>query len=279
MNVSIVIPVYNEAERLAVCLEAIGRQSVKPFEVFVVDNNSTDGSVRVAESFDFVTVVRESKQGVLHARNRGFDLAKAEIIGRIDADTLLPPDWVRNVLEIFASRQVSAVSGSAHYYDFALDKLADRIDGRLRGYLAGRLGKDNFLWGANMAVRKSDWQRVRNNLCARGTIHEDFDLGIHLERAGLEVIYRPELNAGVSSRRVDTGFRSYVRYSLVAPQTYAAHQLKRGRHMYPVLAFCWAIYLPARLIYRSYNNETERFSVVSLVNGTKARIDPSSNIV
>src|SRR5688572_27451257 len=89
-SVSIVIPAYNEEGQLALCLEAIARQTVKPVEVIVVDNNSTDGTVEVAGRYPFVTVLHEWRQGVVHARDCGFDAAKGDIIGRIDAETVMP---------------------------------------------------------------------------------------------------------------------------------------------------------------------------------------------
>jgi len=278
MNVSIVIPVYNEADHLAACLEAIAAQSVSPLEVIVVDNNSTDGTTSVAARFPFVRLLTEEKQGVVHARNRGFEAAQGEIIGRIDADTLLPSDWVERVDDIFDNKIISAVSGSAHYYDFALARVADQIDFKLRGHLAKKLGQENFLWGANMAVRRSDWLSVRHELCSASQIHEDFDLGIHLQDHGFKVIYDETLQAGVSSRRVDTGFRSFVNYSLVSPRTYAMHGLKSRRHMYPVLIVCWAAYLPARLIYRSYNHETDSYSLSRLFAASGSRVDPTANV-
>src|SRR5437868_5512986 len=117
MNVSIVIPVYNEADRLADCLEAIARQTVRPLEVIVVDNNSTDNTLEVAERYSFVTLLNEPKQGVVHARNTGFNAVTADIIGRIDADTILPADWVAQIEKIMLNKGISAVSGSPHYYD------------------------------------------------------------------------------------------------------------------------------------------------------------------
>ncbi len=278
MNVSIVIPVYNEADHLAACLEAIAAQSVKPLEVIVVDNNSTDSSVVIASSFPFVKVITEKKQGVVHARNLGFNSAKGEIIGRIDADTLLPNDWVARVKTVFKETNISAVSGSAHYYDFGLAGIADRIDFKLRGRLAKKLGNDNFLWGANMAVRRVAWQKVRHVLCSTSGMHEDFDLGIHLESYGLKVAYEEKLNAGVSSRRVDTSFWSFIRYSLVSPKTYAMHGVKSGRHMYPVLFVCWIAYLPARIVYRSYDQVSGTFSIAQLFRFSSSRVDPTTNV-
>jgi glycosyltransferase involved in cell wall biosynthesis len=61
LRVSIVIPVYNEADHLDACLAAIGSQATPAFEVLVVDNNSSDASVAVAQAYKFVTILREPK--------------------------------------------------------------------------------------------------------------------------------------------------------------------------------------------------------------------------
>lgn len=278
MKVSLVIPVYNEAEHLAACLAAIARQTVAPYEVIVVDNNSTDDSAVIAARYPFVTLLHEERQGVVHARNRGFDAVHGDIIGRIDADTLLPPDWTGQVQALFRDRSLSAVSGAAHYYDFALDKVADGADAYLRERLARKLGNTNFLWGANMAVRRSDWQRVRPHLCRGSNMHEDFDLAIHLQALGLRVAYDGQLLAGVSSRRIDSGVVAYWRYTLASPRTYALHRLSSRRHMYPVIAICWLVYVPGRLIYRGYNPATGQFSWMQLLSTAGSRVDPTANV-
>ncbi len=278
MKISIVIPVYNEAEQLGACLEAIAQQTVKPLEVIVVDNNSTDGTTAIAESYDFVTLLHEPKQGVVHARTHGFDAARGDIIARIDADTLLPRSWIGQVQRIFEDKTVDAVSGAPHYHDFPLATLADRIDLPLRARLARKLGNSNFLWGANMAVRRAAWQHTRNSLCADNGLHEDFDLGLHLQELGYRVTYEPTLVANVSSRRIDTNFRDYIRYTLVSPGTYAKHGVRGRRHMYPVLLVCWVCHLPGRLIYKAYDQNTRTYSFNHLLTPKEPRVDPTANV-
>jgi glycosyltransferase involved in cell wall biosynthesis len=279
MNISIVIPVYNEADRLAACLRAIGAQRLKPLEVIVVDNNSSDGTAAVAKGFGFVRLINEPKQGVLHARTTGFDAASGDIIARIDADTVLPPNWTEQILEIFKNESVAAVSGAPDYYDFAWDVFANTADHWFRSRLARQLGDHNFLWGANMALRRSAWLQVRYGLCSEAYMHEDFDLGIHLQEDGLRVDYDPLLVAGVSSRRIDMEFIAFVKYTLQSPKTYAKHNLTSRRHMYPVLLACWLAWLPGRIIYRGYNLETGGFSLSKLFEFSETRVDPTSNIV
>src|SRR5665811_1498712 len=154
MNRSIVNPVYNEAEQLGACLAAIAAQTVMPCQVIVVDNNSTDNTAAIAETYAFVTLLREKRQGVVHARNRGFDAAAGDIIGRIDADTLLPPDCVASVQAVFNDPTVDAVSGVALYYNVAAAPLFNALDLFFRRRLSWQLKDRVYLWGANMAMRR-----------------------------------------------------------------------------------------------------------------------------
>lgn len=278
MNVSIVIPVYNEATHLGACLAAISGQTVQPLEVIVVDNNSTDGTAEVARQFPFVRLITEKKQGVIHARTTGFNAARGEIIARIDGDTVLPPEWTAKIHKIMSDRTVSAVSGAPHYHDFALPNLANGIDHYFRQRLADKLADNNFLYGANMAMRRSAWLAVRKHLCKQADLHEDFDLAIHLQERGYAVAYSADLIAGISSRRINTDFASFLRYTLVSPRTYALHSLSSRRHMYPALMASWLCHLPGRLLYKAYDPVTARFSLAQLLSPDASRVDPTSHV-
>src|SRR5579885_2998873 len=111
LTLSIVIPVYNEEHHIKACLDAIATQTVKPDEVIVVDNNCTDNTVKIAKTYSFVKVVPEPVQGRTAARNCGFNTATCDIIGRIDADSILLPNWVERVLVDFSDPTVSGVTG------------------------------------------------------------------------------------------------------------------------------------------------------------------------
>lgn len=278
MNISIVIPVYNEAERLGACLAAIDAQTVPAHEVVVVNNNSTDGTADVARQFPFVTLTHEPRQGVIHARTAGFNATTGDIIARIDADTLLPPEWTAEVHEIMSDRTISAVSGAPHYHDFALPNLANAIDHYWRQRLADKLVDTNFLYGANMAMRRDAWLAVRGHLCTEADIHEDFDLAIHLQERGYLVTYEASLIAGISSRRINTGFGPFLRYTLVSPRTYALHQLSSRRHMYPALMISWLCHLPGRVLYKAYDPQTARFSWAQFLMASTSRVDPTSHV-
>jgi glycosyltransferase involved in cell wall biosynthesis len=279
LRVSLVIPAYNEEHHIRACLEAIAAQTESPFEVIVVDNNCTDGTAVIARSFPFVRVVQELQQGLVHARDCGFNAARGEIIGRIDADTLLSPTWVAEVRASFQRQpDMHAISGSITYYDIPFPDFFSWIDLFFRCYLARRLSRrqELFLYGGNMALRRDVWEAVRGSLCQNSKFHEDMDMAAHM--AGrFDVRFDAALHVGVSVRRIDSNARSFYSYVMGSPRTYAAHQLLGRNYMYPVTWFVLAVYMPVRLLYRSYNPATRRFSVRTMLRPMyEQRISPIS---
>lgn len=277
LRVSLVIPAYNEAQDIQRCLEAIASQSVRPYEVIVVDNNSTDETAKIAKSFPCVRLINEKRQGVVFARDTGFNAARGDIIGRIDVDTVLPEDWVKNVQDIFVDETIGAISGVMHY-DVALSHIADKIDLFFRRRLARLLSESDtvFLQGASMAMRRSAWQHVQRVLCRKDNMHEDFDLAIHLQEYGYKVAFDERLHANISARRTDVGFLQFANYVFMSPHTYAQHQLNSRRHMYGVVFVAIAGYIPARILYRGYNPATDSFSWARVFTSRlPSRTDPT----
>ena len=280
MNVSIVVPVYNEADQLGACLDAIARQTVTPLEVIVVDNNSTDNTVAVAHRYPFVEVLHEPKQGVLYARTTGFDAAKGDIIARIDADSLLPENWVSSIQEVFNDRSIDAASGVALYYNVAAAGIFNAIDLFFRRRLSWQLKDRVYLWGANMAMRRNAWQSVKSSLCWRGGMHEDYDLAIHLQEQGCRVAFDERMRVRVSSRRIDVSYLDFMRYVWVSPGTYAQHRIRSRWHMYWVVLVCGVGYLPARMLHRGYDVTRNKFSLAQLFTAKRVvpRVDPTANV-
>ncbi len=276
-NVSIVIPVYNEAASIAACLDAIAQQTVSPLEVLVVDNNSSDDTVAIASRYAFVTVLHESRQGVVFARDTGFDAAAGAIIGRIDADTIIDAGWVATAQRLFAVNNYGAVTGSVTYHDLALSPFLSALDLKVRKYLAYSLGDEVAIQGANMAIRRDVWTDVRRRVCRSGGMHEDFDLGIHTNWQGHKVVFDPQLRAAIGARQTEASFQNYARYITLSPKTYALHGLKSRRYMYPVVVAGIAFYGVLKLLHRGYDKRDGTFSWSSLVFTTKgSRVNPAT---
>ncbi|HSW99083.1 MAG TPA: glycosyltransferase family 2 protein [Candidatus Saccharimonadales bacterium] len=282
IRVSLVIPAYNEESYLALCLEAIAAQTVRPFEVIVVDNNSTDATAEIARRYPFVTLLSEPRQGLVYARNRGFNAARGDVIGRTDSDAVLAPDWVANVQRTFADSQVAAASGVVRYRDIGLRKVFDGIDSTFRRFLAARSAgrREIFLYGVTMGIRRSVWREIQPQLCTARRMAEDLDLAAHLAATKHRVVFAPRMEASFSPRQAASGPREFYRYVWSGPRTYRLHGLASQRYMYPMALFVTVCYLPIRLLYKGYDPATQRFSVAyALRSGVRPRVSPVSELI
>ncbi|HET8708738.1 MAG TPA: glycosyltransferase, partial [Candidatus Saccharimonadales bacterium] len=274
---SIVIPVYNEADQLAACLEAIAAQTVQPLEVIIVDNNSSDDTVAVARLFPFVRILHEPRQGVVYARNCGFDAARGDIIGRIDADSRLSPDWVANVVTLFQGGALSCASGVVRYHDMSFQRLFNKVDLTLRSWLASQLENEVAMQGANMALTRAAWQQVRCDVCAVSGMHEDFDLGIHIAKAGGRLAFADTMIATVGFRQASDTFHAFCRYVMLSPQTYRQHGLRSQKYFYPVVYLALASFFFLKFAHQSYDADLESFSWRKLFdNSIKPRVNPAT---
>lgn len=208
-------------------MDAIAAQDEMPDEVFVVDNNSTDDTLMIARDYSFVTILHEKTQGVAHARTLGFNKAKGDIIGRIDADTILPTNWVHTVKLLMTNQYYSAVNGPVFYYDMPFSPNNYWIDHQIRLRLYHGDRRAPFLFGSNSAVRKSAWKIVKDDLCHTRDVHEDLDLAIHLVQNGMHVLYDKRLLGGTSARRYDDSYKQFRHYMGMYLNSYRHHGINR----------------------------------------------------
>lgn len=228
LTISIIIPVYNEESHLKACLQSIANQSESPDEVIVVDNNSTDRSVEIAHSFPFVRVITEKQQGITPARNAGFNTSKCDLLGRIDADTRLSRDWVRQVRHFYSdtSKHATALTGGCAFYNIPMPKtdawITSQFVFRMNRFLMGHY----VLWGSNMVVPAKVWHIVAKQTCPETPgIHEDLDLAIHLHRQGYDISYQATLVVGARMRRVFEDRDKLWSNLMMWPKTLRAHHI------------------------------------------------------
>lgn len=111
--ISFIIPAFNSAETIGLCLKSVFDQSLAKdqFEVIVVNNNSSDETVRVAEAFRSVKLIDEGKQGRSYARNTGAQHAGGKYLAFIDSDVVLDPQWAVQILKGFETSSVGGAAG------------------------------------------------------------------------------------------------------------------------------------------------------------------------
>ncbi len=109
--VTVIIPAYNAETTVQRCLESVLRQNV-PVEILLADDGSTDGTLRLSESYGRkVRILALPHHGVSAARNAGLAAASGEWILFLDADDTLLPDGLAT-LQPYMTEDTDAVCGT-----------------------------------------------------------------------------------------------------------------------------------------------------------------------
>lgn len=255
-TVSIVIPAYNEERTIRACVVAALEQTVPADEIIVVNNKSTDSTAAMLQALrtefpdaPLVIIDQNDEQGITPTRNRGFNTATSEVLGRIDADSILEPEWVAEVKALFDDPTVDAATGPMIYYDMPLRRWGARADDNMRRALLKLTKEYHFVFGSNMAIRASAWRDIRDYVCndADAEMHEDLDLGIHLFDRGHRIVYGPKMVSGMSARRLDANPKDYYRYVMRWEKTYDHHKIFNPALRAPMVVFS-AIYPLGKLM-------------------------------
>ncbi|MEK9156710.1 MAG: glycosyltransferase [Patescibacteria group bacterium] len=204
MTISVVIPVFNEEGMIGPCLEHLAAQTLLPNEIIVVDNNCVDATISIASAYPNVRIVTEKQQGIIFARDAGFNAAKGDVILRIDADTRATKNWVKEMHELALHSSADAFTGPCFFYDTQFGKILGLAHRPLYFGISYFYQSHHTLFGSNMAIRKSMWEKMRTEVCTHGdhVIHEDVDLALHIAQAGGKIAYSPKLLVGISGRRM-----------------------------------------------------------------------------
>lgn len=201
-TLSVVIPCRNDAGMLAVCLRALAAQTRLPDEIVVVDNASTDNTRQVCAEAG-VRWHYERLPGIPAATASGFDAARGQLLTRLDADSVPPPDWLERMHTLLSDNGTETViTGPGDFYggNPVLCWIARTLYiGGYRWSMELLLGHPP-VFGSNFGLSRELWERLRTRVNRDlPQVHDDLDLCYHLE-PDTRVLWVPDLVVGVSVR-------------------------------------------------------------------------------
>ncbi len=205
MKISVIIPAYNEEQYLGKTLEAVLAQDYPDFEVIVVDNASTDGTAKIARSFQKAKLVSESRKGTMSACERGRTESKGDILVRMDADCVPDKDWLSKGAAFFNDPKVSGAGGPYDYYDYGtlfryLSLQVQKWIYTPISAIAQFFGAGAIMNGGNSFMRASSLEAVGGFNTDIVFYGDDTDTARRLTKVG-KVIFSPHLTIKTSARR------------------------------------------------------------------------------
>ena len=222
-NFFVVVPFFNEEKWILSTLQSLRDQMDLDFSIILVDNNSSDSSIKVIENYqkiypDFnLEIITEMQKGTGAAVDTGFKYAismGAEYIARTDSDCVTEIHWIENIKKrfiegyIFISgiQKARRDDGYYRFYDDFLYAYSD-ISGSFTGNLVRR-NKDfkyRFMLvpGNNMALTKDLYLKSGGFTRSKiEDIHEDTDLSERIRKLTSKVIKDRKIITYTSMRRI-----------------------------------------------------------------------------
>ena len=119
MKISVIIPVFNQEKQVEKCLLSLTSQTLKGFEIIVVDDGSTDGTAKVLTSFKSqvsnLKVYKQKHQGPAKARNLGAKHSQGEILVFVDGDMYFGDNFLKKLIQPIVLGKVKGTFSTEEY--------------------------------------------------------------------------------------------------------------------------------------------------------------------
>ena len=209
--VSIVVLSHNRWDEIKDCLESLKKTKYPNFEVIVVDNHSTDGTLeKIKKRFKWAKVVENDKNlGPVKGRLIGVKASKGSFIAFFDNDVVVTPNWLSEVMKTFNKDKTigsCAIKTMLHSNKKLVNSAGMGCDifgfAYSRGLIArgvyeednGQYDKEEEVFGSYataMVIKKDVFKKVASFDPAFVMYYEEIDLSWRVRLAGYKVVYVP----------------------------------------------------------------------------------------
>jgi cellulose synthase/poly-beta-1,6-N-acetylglucosamine synthase-like glycosyltransferase len=205
--VSVIVPVRDGEPMIADCLDSIltADYPADRREILVIDNGSSDGTAALIRARP-VRYLHEPRRGVSNARNRGIAESTGEILAFVDADCLVEPQWLGELVRAFEDPAVGAVAGDLQHAPptTAAERQAARLLGNWQRFAFN--SNPAYPITANAAYRRDVIDRI-GPFDPHMTRAQDVELGLRFQQhSDLRLAYAERATARHRNRTTWLGF-------------------------------------------------------------------------
>lgn len=201
IDITVYTPVYNQAQYIKRALIGLSEQYLKPTQIIIVDDGSTDNSIDIAEktcisnNIDNVTIVRHplvKNRGLAASRNLAMKNAKTELVAAIDCDVEVTETWLEQIVMPFRLDDETIAASCGMLLEKHTKTTGDCYRAfNLFQHFGTRPGYQEMFFGSNHVVRKSVWERIGGFDESLKTNYEDSTFSLGLIKLGYKILYTP----------------------------------------------------------------------------------------
>ncbi len=189
-KLSVIIPARNEEKLLPKLLDSLSTSNLKPDEVIIVDDHSSDRTVEIASKY-LVKIINSKElpqdwTGKAFALKQGSDIARNEKLVFLDADTILEKNALGRLNMAYETHHGLVSVQPFHKMTFLYERFASVFN--LIGSIGARLGERNGLvFGPVMMMSKTDLNKIGGFEKVKSQLLEDRALGLEFQKHNLNV--------------------------------------------------------------------------------------------
>lgn len=219
--ISVIIPLFNKEQFIEKTLNSIFQQTFTDYELIIIDDGSTDGSIDIVTSFNDarITLYTTKNKGVSHARNYGVSKSNSELIAFLDADDLWESNHLENLYSLYSKFPKCGLYVSAYFKHYFNGK---KIKANYHGVSKNHFGIiddyflastiDSIAWTSAVLIPKKIFSEIGGFDEAMRS-GQDTDLWIRIAlkesvafsavASANKIILSPQYHLSYSSSRID----------------------------------------------------------------------------
>jgi glycosyltransferase involved in cell wall biosynthesis len=231
--ISIITPSFNQGRFVEETIKSVLIQTYTNIEYIFVDGGSTDNTMQIVEKYkDKINIIiHEKDRGQADAINKGFKLAKGELVGWINSDDILYPDCVEKIVEVYKLKNNAAIYYHSH------NDIINEFGSLIETY-QHKIPDRNHLLRTNYniiqqgsfynldIVKKVEYLDLENYYCM------DLDLWLKLSMQG-EIVYT--MDKPHSAFRIYSGTKTYTGKAKFLNNIYTVLKNHGAKIYYPTI--------------------------------------------
>ena len=161
-NISLYIPAFNAEKTIEKSIKSVLQQTLKPKEIIVINDCSTDKTLKLIKNFNQIKIINNKKNyGLAKSRNIALKYSKYDFLASIDSDVVCKKDWLEILFKTMVIKNVDLIGGKL------IDKYKKEPANHWRSqYLKQNWGDKNinnpqFVFGANSLLNKKKIKRLK----------------------------------------------------------------------------------------------------------------------
>lgn len=197
--ISVIVPVYNTERYLRECIESLTGQTIRGYEILLIDDGSEDNSKIICDSYSencgYIRTFHKQNGGLSSSRNMGLKKAKGNYIAFVDSDDVVAPDFLEELYCNAVCFNADIVQTAIYRID-TNSKKTGRLIGKDKGVTNGKVCLDRLVEGqdlgysvvCNKLYRKELWKDI---YFPQGRLHEDMFVNYKVYARAQKVVLLP----------------------------------------------------------------------------------------